>query len=397
MHLDPMMPKLVAAAFVVLLIGLFLRRYHQPHVVVYLIAGVVLGPQVLGLLPDVASASRVGEVGVVLLLFFVGMEVSLPRLVSNWRVAIIGTLAQILTTVAVVTVLGWLLGWPMPRSVLLAFVVCLSSTAVVVSMLREWGQMDTQLGHDALGVLLVQDLAVVPMLLVIGLLSDQPTTAATVGLQVLGGVVIIGIVAFILHRGSISLPFARRLRSDHELQVFSAFVLCFGLATATAFAQLSTALGAFVAGIIVAASSETEWVHRSLEPLRVILVALFFVSVGMLIDFGFLLDHWYILTGFVAAVLLSNTFLTGSVLRVLGRPWRHALYTGALLAQVGEFSFVLAAVGRSQGLISDYGYQMAVALIVLALVLSPGWVVAARALTGVRHPLVADDGAAQDA
>ena len=397
MHLDPMMPKLVAAAFVVLLIGLFLRRYHQPHVVVYLIAGVVLGPQVLGLLPDVASASRVGEVGVVLLLFFVGMEVSLPRLVSNWRVAIIGTLAQILTTVAVVTVLGWLLGWPMPRSVLLAFVVCLSSTAVVVSMLREWGQMDTQLGHDALGVLLVQDLAVVPMLLVIGLLSDQPTTAATVGLQVLGGVVIIGIVAFILHRGSISLPFARRLRSDHELQVFSAFVLCFGLATATAFAQLSTALGAFVAGIIVAASSETEWVHRSLEPLRVILVALFFVSVGMLIDFGFLLDHWYILTGFVAAVLLSNTFLTGSVLRVLGRPWRHALYTGALLAQVGEFSFVLAAVGRSQGLISDYGYQMAVALIVLTLMLSPGWVVAARALTGVRHPLVADDGAAQDA
>jgi monovalent cation:H+ antiporter-2, CPA2 family len=388
MHLDPMMPKIVAAAFVVLLIGLFLRRYRQPHVVVYLIAGALIGPQGMALLPDVATATRIGDVGVVLLLFFVGMEVSLPRLVSNWRVAIVGTLAQILATVAVVMGVGWLLGWPLSRSVLLGFVVCLSSTAVVVSMLREWGKMDTQLGHDALGVLLVQDLAVVPMLLVIGLLADEPTTATTIGLQVVGGVVIIGIVGFIFRRGSISLPFARLLKADHELQVFSAFVLCFGLATVTALAHLSTALGAFVAGIIVASASETEWVHRSLEPLRVLLVALFFVSVGMLIDFGFLLENWYLVAGFVATVLVLNTFLTASVLKVLGRSWRQAIYTGALLAQVGEFSFVLAAVGYKQGLISEYGYQLAVALIVMTLVSSPGWVAGARLATGNKNPAV---------
>ncbi len=381
MHLDPMMPKVVAAAFVVLLIGLFLRRFRQPHVVVYLMAGAIIGPHGIGILTDAGIAARLGDVGVVLLLFFVGMEVSLPRLVANWRVAIIGSALQIGLTVGVVWLVGAWLGWSTGRSVLLGFVVCLSSTAVVVSMLREWGQLDSEAGHDAVGVLLVQDLALVPMLIVIGLMADEPTTAGTVGLQIAGGVVIIALVAVVLRKGTISLPFAARLRSDHELQVFSAFVLCFGFATATAMAHLSTALGAFVAGIVVASARETEWVHKSLDALRVLLVALFFVSVGMLLDTSFLLEHWWILGALVIAVLLSNTFLNAGILRALGRPWAASIYVGSLLAQVGEFSFVLAAVGQEKGLISGYGYQMTVGLIALTLLLSPAWIAVVRRLT----------------
>lgn len=380
MHMDPMMPKVVAAAFFVLLIGLFLRRFKQPHVVVYLLAGIVLGPQVTGLFDDVQSTARLGEIGVVLLLFFVGMEVSLPRLVENWRVAIIGTGLQILITVAAVLVLGWRLDWPVARSVLLGFVVSLSSTAVVVSMLREWGQLDSPVGHDAVGVLLIQDLALVPMLLLVGLFSDAPTSASSLGLQVGGGVVVIGLVIFIVHRGTISLPFARRLREDHELQVFSAFILCFGLATLTALAQLSTALGAFVAGIIVASARETEWVHKSLDSLRVLLVALFFVSVGMLIDLRFLLAHWLVMSALVVSVLFLNTLLNAGILRSLGRAWPISLFTGALLSQVGEFSFVLAAVGKQQGIVTDYAYQASVGLIALTLILSPAWVGIVRRL-----------------
>lgn len=384
MHLDPILPKVVAAAFVVLLVGMVLRRLKQPHVVAYLVAGMVLGPHGLDLLTDTAVAARIGEFGVVLLLFFVGMEVSLPRLVANWKVAIIGTALQIGLTVAILWGLGRWLGWPVGRSVLLGFVVCLSSTAVVVSMLREWGQLDAEIGHDTLGVLLVQDLALAPMLLVIGLMGDEPSEPAQVGLQIACGVIIFALMAVILRRDRISLPFAGRLREDHELQVFSAFVLCFGFATLTALAQLSTALGAFVAGVVIASARETEWVHDNLDPLRVLLVALFFVSVGMLVDPTFLMRHWRELAGLVVAVLILNTVLNATILRVLGRSWSASLHAGAMLAQVGEFSFVLAAVGLQRKLIDQEAYLLAVGLIVLSLLLSPAWVELARRVTHAR-------------
>ncbi|MDF1562438.1 MAG: cation:proton antiporter [Deltaproteobacteria bacterium] len=339
MHLDPYLPKVVGAALLVLVLGMILRRLRQPHVIVYLLAGVLLGEHGLEIFAEPAVAARLGDFGVVLLLFFFGMEVSLPRLVANWKVAIGGTLLQILASVGLVLALGAFLDWPLGRSVLLGFVISLSSTAVVISILRSRGQLASQAGHDALGILLVQDMAVVPMLLVIGLLSTGAEDLTTVGLQVVGGVGIITVVALILRRGQISLPFASRLRDDHELQVFGAFVLCFGFATLTALFQLSTALGAFVAGIVVASARETEWVHRSLEPLRVLLVAVFFVSVGMMIDLGFVLEH-----------------------------------LAKLLAQVGEFSFVLAEVGGRSGLISDFGRNLAVGIIALSLLVSPAWI-----------------------
>ncbi len=382
MHLDPLMPKLVAAAFAVVAVGLFLRWLRQPHVVVYLVAGAILGPHALGLLTDVEGAARLGDAGVVLLLFFVGMEVSLPRLLANWRVAVIGTAVQIALTVGVVAALGAWLDWATGRVMLLGFVVSLSSTAVVVSMLREAGQLDSEIGHDAVGILLVQDLALVPMLLVIGLLADTPSDAGDVGLQVLGGLGTLGIVAWVVRKGPIRLPLIRRLAADHELQVFAALLLCFGLATLTALTQLSTALGAFVAGIVVASADESHWVHDSLNPLRVLLVALFFASVGMLIDLRFLVDAWWIVALLVLTVLVTNTLLKAGVLRALGRPWRRSFEIAAMLAQVGEFSFVLAAVGRQQGLISDYGYQLSVGLIAISLLASPLWIAGVRRLTG---------------
>lgn len=366
-----MLPRIVAAVFVLLVIGLALRRLRQPHVVVYLLAGVALGPNGLRLFTDEIALARVGDFGVVLLLFFVGMEVSLPSLLKSWRVSVMGTVLQVLASVACVSVIGWFRDWDLARVLLIGFAISLSSTAVVVSLLRTKNELDSAAGRDALGVLLIQDLALVPMLIVLGFLGGEAPTARGLSLQAVGGVGLVVLLAFLARRERVSLPFGRLFRQDHELQVFSALALCFGFATLTGLLGLSTAVGAFVAGILVASMRETEWVHKSLEPFRVVLVALFFVSVGMLIDLQFLATHWKTMLLLVLAVFLTNWLINAGILRALGRPWRHSLYVGALLAQLGEFSFVLAAVGRQTGIIENFGYQLTIGLIAVTLLLSP--------------------------
>jgi CPA2 family monovalent cation:H+ antiporter-2 len=176
------------------------------------------------------------------------------------------------------------------------------------------------------------------------------------------------------------LPF-ETLRKDHEMQVFAAFVACFGLALLTGLLGLSAALGAFVAGILVTAARETQWVHLSLGPFRVVLVAVFFVSIGMLLDLVFLREHWITVCLLVAVTFLANTFINAIAFRSLGRNWNQSLYGGALLSQIGEFSFVLAAVGLEADLIAYTGYQITLAVIFLTLLLSPGWIALVKTLT----------------
>jgi CPA2 family monovalent cation:H+ antiporter-2 len=368
------MPFIVGALLGILLIGLLLRRLRQPHVVGYLLAGIALGPHALALIRDETVLGRLGAFGVVILLFFIGMEVSPRRLVANWKVAVVGTVFQIAVSVACVLALGAWLGWSWPRSILLGFVISLSSTAVVLKILQDWGELDSAVGQDVLGILLVQDLAVIPMLLVMGLMGGAAMSTGAIVMQVLGGMAILGLLAWIVSRESIHLPFSRWLQDDAEMQIFAAFILCFGLALLTGVLGLSTALGAFAAGLIIAAARETQWVHHSLEPFRVVFVALFFVSIGMLVDVRFLLEHWLLVSALVLATLITNTFINATVLRLLGDQWRESFYAGALLSQIGEFSFVLAAIGLEARFISQYGYQLAIAVISMSLVLSPAWI-----------------------
>lgn len=376
MHMDPLLPGLVAAALGILLIGAISRRFRLPHVVGYMLAGVLLGPDGVGVFTDVQSLTRIGEVGVILLLFFVGMEVDLTRLVTGWRISVVGTVLQIGLSVVFIGLIGAFLGWPFQRIVLIGFAISLSSTALVVSMLRERNEMATEAGRDALGILLVQDVAVIPMLIVIGLLAGGKPPAQQVGLQLLGGVGFVVLLVWLARGKRIRLPFASLLRADHEMQVFGAFILCFGFSVVSGQLGLSTALGAFAAGLVVAAARETDWLHRSLEPFRVLLVAAFFVSVGTLVDLEYLAEQWVVLLILVLAALASNTLINAGILRWLGRPWGSSLYVGGLLSQVGEFSFVLAAVGKQAHIIDEPAYQNVIGMIAGTLVLTPVWIAA---------------------
>ena len=382
MQMHPLLPTLVASICVVLLVGAIVRRFGQPHVIAYLIVGVLLGPSGLNLF-DTHAVALVGEIGVILLLFFVGMEVDLARLATRWRVSVVGTGLQVVASIVAVAGIGLWFDWSWPRIVLLGFAISLSSTALVVTMLRQWDELETEAGHEALGILLIQDVAIVPMLIVVGLLADGTTpTFQTVVLQFSGGIGVVLLVASLIRGRSIPIPFGRLLKRDHEFQVFSAFLLCFSFALVTGVLGLSTPLGAFVAGLVVAGARETDWVRRNLEPYRVLLVAAFFVSVGMLIDASFLRENWRPTAALMVAALLTNTLINAGTLRVLGRSWRTSIYVGTLLSQVGEFSFILAALGREVGIISDYGYQIILGVIAGTLLLGPAWIAVMRPLRG---------------
>lgn len=380
MHADPVIPPLTGTLAILLAIGLALQWSRQPQLIGYLLAGAVVGPHGLQIVADQALVEHLGTLGVTLLMFFIGMEVSPRRLVQGWRVAIIGTAVQVVGSVACISLIGAYLGWPLARIVLLGFVISLSSTAVVLRLLQERGELGTKAGENVLLILLAQDLAVIPMLIGISFLAGERPETLLMVKQLFGGVAVVAAAGFLLTRRQVRLPFSERLRQDHELQVLAALFACFGLAAVTAYLGLSAALGALIAGMLVAAARETQWIHRSLEPLKVLLVAVFFLSIGMLVDPDFIVPNWPQILGLVAGVLLTNTFINALILRALGDDWPTSLYSGAMLAQIGEFSFVLASVGLQAGIISGFSHQMTVVVVALTLVVSPAWIGLAKRL-----------------
>ena len=372
--MDPFLPQAVGAIFFILLLGFILKFFRQPHVVAYLIAGIVIGPWGFGLVTDIESISRLGTAGVVLLLFFVGMETDIHKLVENWKLIIFGTLMQILLSVGCVWLLGLWFDWSLARIVLIGFVISLSSTAIVIKLLQDNGMLSSSLGQSALGILLAQDLAIIPMLIIIGLLGAGNIDNVQLVKQGVGTIFAIVLFGFIITRKQVHLPLSKWLKDDRELQLFAALGICFGLATLTAWFELSTALGAFIAGMLVGAAKETLWVHRTLDSFKVLFVALFFVSVGMLLDVSFLISHWQQTAILVMAALVTNIFINAIILKLSKFSWKESLYAGVLLSQIGEFSFVLAAVGYQANIINEYGYQLALCVISLSLLTSPVWI-----------------------
>ena len=380
MHVDPLIPPMVGVITVVLLLGVLLRTFRQPQLVGYIVAGIIIGPAGLGIVTDQVMIEHLGAIGVTLLLFFVGMEVSPYQLVGGWRIAIFGTLLQIVVSVGCVWLVGMWLGWSLARIILLGFVISLSSTAVVLKLLKDRGELGSRAGNNVLLILLAQDLAVVPMLIAISFLAGERPDSGMLVRQAIGGVVILSLAAFTVTRRSFRLPLTAQIRGDRELQVFAALLICFGLAFVSGSLGLSSALGAFVGGMIVASAKETDWVHHALEPVRVIFTGTLFVSMGMLIDTRFFAEFWDQAMALVFGVLLTNTFINALVLKALGESWRTSLYSAALLAQIGEFSFVLASVGQQAGIIAGFSYQMTISVIALSLLLSPAWIAVGKRL-----------------
>jgi len=371
---NPMILKFVSIALGVVLVGFFLRLLKQTHVIIYIITGVVIGPGVTGLVDDSELIGSLGSLGLILLLFFIGMEISLQKLISNWKISVIGTVLQIIFSVLAVWLIGSFYDWGLARILTLGFVISISSTAVIVKLLQTSGEIDQPIGQNVLGVLLVQDILIVPMLITLSYVSGTPVTSGEIALQIIGALLIAALLAYMIYKKELKLPYHKLVKNDHEMQVFFSFGLCFGFSAITGFFGLSTALGAFIAGILVATSKSTSWFHDSLYSLKVIFVALFFISVGMLIDVQFLWNNILIIGILVFTIFVINNVINTLIMRAFKMTWAESLYGGAMLSQIGEFSFVLGSTAFFSGIISEFGYQMIVAVISLTLLLSPMWI-----------------------
>jgi len=360
--------------------GIFLSRIKQPAVIGYIFAGIILGPSGFALVEDRANVNLLAELGVLLLLFLIGIELSLRDFARVWRVAMLTMLLQIAVSLGVVFVLGQLLSWPIAAIVLVGFAVSLSSTAVAIKTLEEIGELKTDAGRIAVGVLIAQDLAVVPMLLIMNGMASGGFETATLIKVVLAIGFLALFIKFLSGRRRLSLPFAHLIGANHDLTPLSALGYCFAAAAISGLLGLSPAYGAFLAGLFIGNSTERAVMHSATLPVQSILLMVFFLSVGLLIDFAFIWDNFWTVMMFLLFVAILKTAMNVTILHALGESWQNAFLAGVVMAQVGEFSFVLAATASNSNLISADGYRLLVAVIALSLVLSPLWLHVARQL-----------------
>jgi len=379
MEMNDVLLALDAVIGCALIFALALKAVKVPAAVAYIITGIIAGPSGFALITDNELLTHMGELGVIILLFFVGMEVSLPRLVAGWRIAVLGTAAQILLSVAVCMAGAWLFDWSWKAGLLFGFLICMSSTAVVLTLLKDTDELELPFGQNALGILLVQDIAIVPMMIILGIVGGEgEVDLARIAIQIGGGAVLLAIVAWLIRRPHWHFPAV--LRQSLDKNIMLGLLLCFSAAALTAEIGLSAPFGAFLAGMVLHASDQAEWVEEHLRSLYVVFVAIFFMSVGMLVSLDFVYAHMAMLALLTLLVFLLNSGINAIILRLLGETWKMALLTGGLLSQIGEFSFLIASMGLGLGLLSQDGHQMAMAVIALSLMLSPLWMLAVRLL-----------------
>lgn len=377
--------QLTAAALVALaalLCGVIMTRFRQPAIVGYILAGVVLGPSGLALVSNRDAISTLAEFGVLMLLFVVGIELDIRRFVQGWRVALFTTVIQIAGSVGTALLLRQMAGWSLGLSMVLGFAVAVSSTAVVIKMLESAGELDKPVGRSIIGILIAQDMAVVPMMLFLGSLERKGIMPIDI-IKVVFSVVFLVVLFWLLLKQKLRLPITDRLARSPELGPLAALAWCFGAATLSGLMDLSPAYGAFLAGVMIGNSPQRETVLRHAAPVQAVLLMVFFLSIGLLLDFKFIWRNLGHVTTLLLMVTLFKTTLNVAALRLLGQDWRAAAFAGVALAQIGEFSFLLAEVGKASHLITASETKLVVAVTVLSLVLSPFWLFTMRRLRQV--------------
>ncbi len=359
---------LASTVFVVLVF----RSLHLPPLLAYLLVGVSIGPLALAWIPDTEEGRNLAEFGVVFLMFSIGLEFSLSKLFSMRRAVFGLGLAEVLVTLAAVLTAAFVAGWPWQPAIAIGGALAMSSTAIVIRMLAERLQLDTPHGRDIVGVLLFQDLAVVPLLIVIPAIAegggDLPQRLA---LALAKAAVVLVIVLFLgqkLMRGWFHIVARRQSR---ELFIINVLFITLGLAWLTGRAGLSLALGAFLAGMLIAETEYRHQVEEDIKPFRDVLLGLFFVTIGMKLDLRFVADHFALVLALAVLLIVFKFVLVACISRLSGAAPGTALRTGLSLAQAGEFGLVLIVQAQGLGLLDRDYTQLVVAAMLLSMLAAP--------------------------
>ncbi len=354
------------------------HRFRIPAIIGFLLTGVLAGPHGLGLVGATHEVEVLAEIGVILLLFVIGMELSFNELLRIRKPVFLGGAAQVLLTIIAFDGLASLLDFSLGKAVFAGFLAALSSTAVVLKILSDRAEMEAPHGRITLGILIFQDLVVVPMVLLVPFLSGKGGTLGPSLLLLAGKAALILALLWVLARWVIPRVLLMVVRTrSRELFLMTTLGLCFSVALLTSAVGLSLSLGAFLAGLLM---SESEYSLSALEgilPFRDVFTSVFFVSIGMLLDLGYFMDNLALVGLVTLAILVVKSALATGAGLVLGYPLRVASQAGLALGQIGEFSFVLAGVGVSQGLLAGTEYQLFLAAAILTMAVTPFLIMAA--------------------
>jgi CPA2 family monovalent cation:H+ antiporter-2 len=372
---DPLQPVLILLAIAVLAVVVF-RLLRLPPMLGYLLAGVIIGPHALGWIPETDETRHLAEFGVVFLMFSIGLEFSLPKLVTMKRIVFGFGTTQVVISIILVMAVTWVLGLDWRVGLVLGGALAMSSTAIVIKMLAERAELNSTHGRQVIGVLLFQDLAVIPLLIIVPALAteiDSDTNDFSLMLAI-AIMKVIAVLAFILLFGQkLMRPWFHLVarQKSSELFVLNVLLITLGLAWLTELAGLSLALGAFLAGMLI---SETEYryqVEDDIKPFRDILLGLFFVTIGMLLDMQVVIENFFWVFVILAALILLKIVLIAGLSRLFGTDSSVAVRTGMNLAQGGEFGFVLLAQAGAIGLVENSVLQPVLAAMVLSMFIAP--------------------------
>lgn len=360
-----------------LVLGFLAQRLRISPIVGYLLAGILVGPFTPGFVANNAIAEQFAEIGVILLLFGIGLRFHLSEMIAMWRIVVPGALIQSAMSTGALALILHLMGWSWTAGIILGMAVSVASTVVMALVLAKWHDLHAQVGYIAIGWTVVEDLLTIAMLLMLPIVfapdaGATQSAGAALGIAALkvGGLVI---AVILLGRWVIpgALERVERTRS-HELFTLSVLVLALGIAVSSAQVfGVSMALGAFLAGLAVGRSEFAARAALDAVPMRDAFAVLFFVSVGMLFDPKSLLEAPLTILAVLAVVVIVKPLSALLTVRGLGVPLATAVPVGAAFSQVGEFSFILASSARQLGLINDIGWNAVVAASIISIVLNP--------------------------
>jgi CPA2 family monovalent cation:H+ antiporter-2 len=348
------------------------HKFRLPSIAGFLVAGALIGPHGLNLISDVGTVQVLAEIGIVLLLFTIGIEFSLVQLASLRRLMFLAAPIQVGGVLLIAWLGAMLVGLSWRQGMFWGFLFALSSTAIVLKTLAERGDSDSIHGRATIGILVFQDLAVVPMMLLTPILASQSDGGGLAILLTLGKSVLVVLLVIAAAWYLVPKLLGHIVRSrSRELFLLTIIVSCLGIAWLTSLGGLSLALGAFIAGLVI---SESEYSHQAMAevlPFRDSFNSLFFVSIGILMDWRVLFAHPLPVAGLLVTILLVKFGAGAGAVLLAGIPPRSAIMVGIALAQVGEFSFLLAQQGQESGFLRGDPYQVFLAVSVLSMIVTP--------------------------
>jgi CPA2 family monovalent cation:H+ antiporter-2 len=354
------------------IVNLIFTRIKVPTVVGYLMTGIIAGPHLLSLVDAKHEIEILAEVGVILLLFTIGMEFSLKHLLKIRRIVFLGGLIQVSITAGIFYIASTFYDLRWQSGLFIGFLAALSSSALVLKLLQERSELTSNYGRTTLGILIFQDLLLVPLLLFTNLLGNSDVNVSReILILIIKASVIIGIVyagnKWLLPK----LLHMIALTKNQELFMMSILLICFAIALLTSRLGMSLAFGAFLAGLMISESQYSHNAFSNLIPFKDTFTSFFFVSIGMLLDLNFVIDNYQLVILSTFLVITIKSIVAGGTGFVLGHTFRGTVLIGLALSQVGEFSFILAKIGLNNAIITDYYYQLFLAVAVITMALAP--------------------------